>query len=291
MFGRQPSDNAAQSQASAAAAPPMAPMAPQPQMTGVPAPQPLRNPDDLLRRAEWERLADADRAALLRPFQGRPVPQFGDIASEASTHADLRLQDWVAQLVAMSFQPQTAAYIRAWLSDGSPDGHLYVGGFSGQGRTSLVASVARQAMARAPIPVEYCYVPDLASLDKPMVLAVPYDTGAEFTNALRTGLRLLLANWGGDGESDSSDNSDNSSDGSDSGASNDGSDASASSANGASASAPTSQPASQPANASSDPEPDPATLAQMRGSLVDKILDIVASVAPRDGARACAGKL
>ena len=226
MFGRQPADNVAQSQASAAPAPPMAP---QPQMTGVPAPQPLRNPDDLLRRAEWERLADADRAALLRPFQGRPVPQFGDVASEASTHADLRLQDWVAQLVAVSFQPQTAAYVRAWLSDGSPDGHLYVGGFSGQGRTSLVASVARQAMARAPIPVEYCYVPDLASLDKPMVLAVPDDTGADFTNALRTGLRLLLANWGGDGESDSSDNSDNSSDGSDSGASNDGSDASASS--------------------------------------------------------------
>src|SRR6185312_11337264 len=181
MFGRPPADSAAQAQA------PVAPMAPQPQMApmaGVPAPQPLRNPDDLLRRAEWERLADADHAALLRPFQGRPVPQFGDVASEASSHADLRLQDWVAQLVAVSFQPQTAAYVRAWLSDGSPDGHLYVGGFGGQGRTSLVASVARQVMARAPIPVEYCYVPDLASLDKPMVLAVPDDTGADFTNAL-----------------------------------------------------------------------------------------------------------
>ena len=288
MFGRQPADNVAQSQASAAPAPPMAP---QPQMTGVPAPQPLRNPDDLLRRAEWERLADADRAALLRPFQGRPVPQFGDVASEASTHADLRLQDWVAQLVAVSFQPQTAAYVRAWLSDGSPDGHLYVGGFGGQGRTSLVASVARQVMARAPIPVEYCYVPDLASLDKPMALAVPDDTGADFTNALRTGLRLLLANWGGDSDSDgdnSSDSSDASSDGSDSGASND---TSASSADGATASPPDSQPDSQPASASSDAEPEPAALAQMRGVLVDKILDIVASVAPSDGARAYAGKL
>ena len=250
--------------------------------TGPQPPQPLRNPAQLLRRADWDSLSDGDRAALLQSFQGRAVPRFGDVASEASTHADLRLQDWVAQLVAVSFQPQTAAYVRAWLSDGSPDGHLYVGGFGGQGRTSLVASVARQVMARAPIPVEYCYVPDLASLDKPMALAVPDDTGADFTNALRTGLRLLLANWGGD-----SDNSDNS-DSSDSGASND---TSASSADGATASPPDSPPDSQPASASSDAEPDPAALAQMRGVLVDKILDIVASVAPSDGARAYAGKL
>jgi hypothetical protein len=265
-------------------------MAPQGAAGGVPAPQPLRNPDELLRRAEWERLAEADRAALLQPFQGRDVPRFGDVASEASSHADLRLQDWVAHLISMSFQPQMAAYVRAWLSDGSPDGHLYVGGFGGQGRTSLVASLARQAMARAPIPVEYCYVPDLAALDKPMVLAVPDDTGADFTNALRTGLRLLLANWGGD--SDSSD-SDSSGDSNSSDSSGDDANADANSAVATDGSTPASQPDSQ---ASSQPnsqptEADPAALAQQRGILVDKILDIVASVAPSDSARAYAGKL
>ena len=275
--------------------------------TGPQPPQPLRNPAQLLRRADWDSLSDGDRAALLQPFLGRGVPRFGDVASEASTHADLRLQDWVAQLISTSFQPQTAAYVRAWLSDASPDGHLYVGGSSGQGRTSLVASVARQVMAHAPIPVEYCYVPDLAALDKPMVLAVPDDTGANFIDALRTGLRLLLANWGGDSESDESSDDDSDSDSSDNSgeSSGDNSQSAAASAsgasgasgasdgaNGATAATPSqtaTQTVSQPASQSA--EPDPAALAQMRSILVDKILDIVASVAPNDGARAYAGKL
>ena len=295
MFGRPKADSVPQAPVAPGA--PVAPVTSPAPAGSVPAPQSLRNPDDLLRRAEWERLADADRAALLRPFQGRPVPQYGDVASEASTHADLRLQDWVAQLVAVSFQPQMATYVRAWLSDGSPDGHLYVGGFGGQGRTSLVASLARQVMAHAPIPVEYCYVPDLAALDKPMPLAVPDDTGANFIDALRTGLRLLLANWGGDSDSDSdtsnsdtSDTNDSDTGGSDTGGS-DGSATSDASANGATASAPASQPDSPPASAAADAEPDPAALAQQRGILVDKILDIVASVAPSDSAREYAGKL
>ncbi len=190
MFGRRKAESA-----------PMGNVAPAVNPSGT---QPLRNSNDLLRRAEWDHLADTDRDALTRPFQGRDVPQFGDVASEASTHADLRLQDWVAQLIASSFQPQVAAYVRAWLSDGSPDGHLYVGGSSGQGRTSLVASLARQAMASAPIPVEYCYVPDLDTLDKPMLLAVPDNTGASFTETLRTGMRLLAGNWDGDDSDDDS---------------------------------------------------------------------------------------
>lgn len=247
---------------------------------GAAAPQPIRNPNDLLRRAEWDRLADADRETLMRPFQGSEVPTFGDVASEASTHADLRLQDWVAQLISSGFQPQTAAYVRAWLSDGSPDGHLYVGGFGGQGRTSLVASLARQVLVNAPIPVEYCYVPDLDALSKPMVLAVPDDTGADFTDALQTGLRLIAGNWdgasGGGDDSDSSDNSDNSGDASASAASN-----GAAASQGASASA-----ASGPAS-----DPDPAAIAQQRDTLVTKIMAIVTSAAPSDGARAYVAKL
>ncbi|HKW21821.1 MAG TPA: AAA family ATPase [Ktedonobacterales bacterium] len=259
----------------------------------VAAPQPIRNPNDLLRRAEWDRLADADREALMRPFQGREAPKFGDVASEASTHADLRLQDWVAQLISSSFQPQTAAYVRAWLSDGSPDGHLYVGGFGGQGRTSLVASLARQVLVNAPVPVEYCYVPDLDALGKPMVLAVPDDTGANFTDALQTGLRLIAGNWdgasSGGGDSDSSDNSDNSSGASNSG---DGGDTNANdSANAASNGAAASQGASASAAAVPASDPDPAAIAQQRGTLVTKIMDIVTSAAPSDGARAYVAKL
>jgi hypothetical protein len=257
---------------------------------GVAAPQPIRNPNDLLRRAEWDRLADADREALMRPFQGREVPKFGDVASEASTHADLRLQDWVAQLISSSFQPQTAAYVRAWLSDGSPDGHLYVGGFGGQGRTSLVASLARQVLVNAPIPVEYCYVPDLDALGKPMVLAVPDDTGADFTDALQTGLRLIAGNWdgassGGD-DSDSSDNSSDDSDSSDTSAS-----ASANTSNTASNGSAASQGASASAPSAPASNPDPAAIAQQRGTLVTKIMAIVTSAAPNDDARAYVAKL
>jgi hypothetical protein len=267
MWGRPKADGAQPQQQQQPAAPD----------GSIAAPQPIRNSNDLLRRAEWDRLADADREALMRPFQGREVPTFGDVASEASTHADLRLQDWVAHLISSSFQPQTAAYVRAWLSDGSPDGHLYVGGFGGQGRTSLVASLARQVLVNAPVPVEYCYVPDLDALGKPMVLAVPDDTGADFTDALQTGLRLIAGNWdgassGGD-DSNSSDTSDNSSD--------------ASASNGAAASQGTSASA-QSAPAS---DPDPAAIAQQRGTLVTKIMDIVTSAAPSDGARAYVVKL
>jgi hypothetical protein len=267
MWGRPKADGAQPQQQQQPAAPD----------GSIAAPQPIRNSNDLLRRAEWDRLADADREALMRPFQGREVPTFGDVASEASTHADLRLQDWVAHLISSSFQPQTAAYVRAWLSDGSPDGHLYVGGFGGQGRTSLVASLARQVLVNAPVPVEYCYVPDLDALGKPMVLAVPDDAGADFTDALQTGLRLIAGNWdgassGGD-DSNSSDTSDNSSD--------------ASASNGAAASQGTSASA-QSAPAS---DPDPAAIAQQRGTLVTKIMDIVTSAAPSDGARAYVVKL
>ncbi|HEY7976155.1 MAG TPA: AAA family ATPase [Ktedonobacterales bacterium] len=251
--------------------------------------QPLRNANDLLRRADWDHLADTDRDALTRPFQGRDVPQFGDVASEASTHADLRLQDWVAQLIASSFQPQVAAYVRAWLSDGSPDGHLYVGGSSGQGRTSLVASLARQAMASAPIPVEYCYVPDLDTLDKPTLLAVPDNTGASFTETLRTGMRLLVGNWDGDNsDDDSSDTSSASSSGSSADAS--GANASANGVNGTAASQGAPQGSSS-ASAPADATPDPAAIAQQRGTLVAKIMQVVASAAPDDGARAYVAKL
>jgi AAA domain-containing protein/LonB protease-like protein/Lon protease-like protein len=277
MWGRPKADNAQQ--------PPVAPT------TNIPAVQPMRNADDLLRRAEWDRLADADREALLRPFQGREAPRFGDVASEASSHADLRLQDWVAQLISSSFQPQAAAYVRAWLSDGAPDGHLYVGGFSGQGRTSLVASLARQVMVNAPIPVEYCYVPDLDALDKPMLLAVPDDTGENFTDALRIGLRLIAGNWDG-GESNDNSGSEDSGEGSGNAGSGDSSaNISTNGVNGTTSSNSGSMAASQGASGAPASNADPAAVAQQRNTLVIKIMEVVASAAPNDAARDYAAKL
>lgn len=285
MWGRPKADNAQQ--------PPVAPT------TNIPASQPIRNADDLLRRAEWDRLSDADREALLHPFQGRDVPRFGDVASEASSHADLRLQDWVAQLISPSFQPQAAAYVRAWLSDGAPDGHLYVGGFSGQGRTSLVASLARQVMVNAPMPVEYCYVPDLDALDKPMLLAVPDDTGENFTNALRIGLRLIAGNWDGSEGSGGSDSSDTSGDGEsggddsgNTGGAENSANVSTNGANGVNgtSSASSGMAASQETGAQAS-NADPAAAAQQRATLVTKIMEVVVAAAPDDAARDYTAKL
>lgn len=168
----------------------------------------LTNPDDLLRRADWDRLTAEDRATQLRIYQGQEVPRFGDVATESGLGPDTGLQDWIALVVSVCLQPQAAGVIRSWLDDGAPDAHLYVGGGPGQGRTSLVASLARQAMARRSAPPEYCYVPDAKTLDKPIVLAVPKGTGADFTGALSTALRAIADKWDG-GDDDGDSNTDN----------------------------------------------------------------------------------
>jgi hypothetical protein len=167
----------------------------------------LATPGELLRRAEWDRLAEEDHAAQLRIFQGQEIPRFGDVATESGLGPDTKLQDWIALVVSVRLQPQAAGVVRSWLDDGAPDGHLYVGGGAGQGRTSIVASLARQAMARRPAPPEYCYVPDAATLDKPIVLAVPKGTGADFTRALSVALRTIADKWDGSGDDDGSDSS------------------------------------------------------------------------------------
>src|SRR6185312_13623232 len=134
----------------------------------------------------------------------------------------------------------------------------------------------------------YCYVPDLDTLDKPTLLAVPDNTGANFTETLRTGMRLLAGNWDGDdSDGDSSDNSSASS-GDSSGSSTDASNTNAS-ANGVNGTA-ASQGASSP-SAPADATPDPAAIAQQRGTLVTKIMQVVASAAPDDGARNYVAKL
>ncbi len=96
--------------------------------------------DDLLRHAEWEGLTEGERGMLLAPLQGKQPPLLSDGAPPSERDAGLQLQDWVAQLVGVRFQPEVASVVRVWLESGAPDGHLYVGGRPGQGRTGASRS-------------------------------------------------------------------------------------------------------------------------------------------------------
>lgn len=162
-------------------------------------PRALSTFDELLRRAEWERLSDADRATLLGPLQAQVIPSLQSDSTRAAGAADdVALQDWIAGVVGPQFQADVAAIIRAWLSGSAPDAHLYIGGASGQGRTGLVAAIARGAMASQPVPSDYCYVPDPDALDKTILLKLPKGTGETFGAMLSPALGLLCQASSGD---------------------------------------------------------------------------------------------
>ena len=156
--------------------------------------QPLGAIDDLRRRAAWERLSEAERGALRGEFAGYVAPPDADQTGQT----DDALRQWVAALVTPTFQTAAAQVIGAWLSDAAPGAHLYVGGDAGQGRRSLTASLARQAMARQPSPPDYCYVPQPAAMEQAVLLAVPGGTGGAFTKAIDRALRRLTAGWSGE---------------------------------------------------------------------------------------------
>jgi hypothetical protein len=167
------------------------------------SPRALSTIEELRRQAEWDRLTEPERAALLAPLQGRQVPTLRTDGTPQEKGADRQLQDWVAQIVATRFQPETAGVVQSWLNDGAPDGHLYVGGQIGQGRTSLVAALARTTLAERSIPPEYCYAPDTTSLEQVTLLTLPRGTGREFGRGLITALGQLMQGWDGDSDSDS----------------------------------------------------------------------------------------
>ena len=151
--------------------------------------------DELLRSAEWERLSESDRADLLRPYT--PLDVAAHLLGDGWPRgvADQKLQDWVAGLVAPRLQAEPAMAIRTWLSATPSDAHLYVGGRLGQGRTSLVAALARQAMAGMPAPSDFCYVPRPSALDRTLVLALPRGKARAFTRLLGEGLSALVQGW------------------------------------------------------------------------------------------------
>jgi AAA domain-containing protein/LonB protease-like protein len=168
----------------------------------------LTSVDDLRRSASWESLSDGERDTLRSAFA--PFPASASVADlDASVRADAAVQDWVAGLVAPTFQTESAQVIQAWLSETTPHAHLFVGGASGQGRTSLVASLARQAMAQRPAPHDHIYVPEPSALDQAYLLALPRGTGKDFATAIDQTLRQITSGWDGDDDDDSGGSSGN----------------------------------------------------------------------------------
>ncbi len=178
MFGRQPGSSGTRAVATAAPA------------GNAPT---QSNTDYLLRPAEWERLSDADRTALLAGYPALAAANGATAA--ADTRGESALQDWVAALIAPRFQRDLALGIRHWLTSAPTDAHLFVGGDIATGRTSLVASLVRQAASSLPQPSEYCYVPNPGDLSSPMILALPKGTGAAFSQALGVALVGLAKQW------------------------------------------------------------------------------------------------
>jgi AAA domain-containing protein/LonB protease-like protein len=174
----------------------------------VPSTEPSRaltSVDDLRRRAGWETLSDGERDALRGAFA--PFPESASATDlVASVSADAAVQDWVAGLVAPTFQVEPAQVIRAWLDSVTPHAHLFVGGAAGQGRTSLVASFARQAMAKLPAPHDYVYVPEPSALEQAYLLPLPRGTGKDFATAIDQTLRQITSGWDSDSDEPSTAN-------------------------------------------------------------------------------------
>ncbi len=160
----------------------------------------LSGVDDLRRRASWEGLSDGERGALRSAFASFPASVHAGAELAANAEDDWAVQQWVAALVAPGFQSEPAQVIRAWLDDTTPHAHLYIGGAAGQGRTSLVASLARQVMAQRPAPHDFCYVPEPSALDQAYLLALPSGTGKAFAGAIDQTLRQLTSAWSGDSD-------------------------------------------------------------------------------------------
>jgi hypothetical protein len=150
---------------------------------------------DLLKPAEWDRLSEADRAAALSAYPSLDVPAVSVTGPQLDAELSTRLQHWVAGIVGRGFQPEVTAGVRAWLESQATDTHLFVGGRIAQGRTSLVLTLAREAMAKRPAPPEYFYGPDPDSFDTPMLLTLPSGGAQPFAEALVALLSACGEQW------------------------------------------------------------------------------------------------
>lgn len=158
-------------------------------------PRALSTSDELRRRADWERLSDADRTALRNAFAPFPSSAGDGAGGTVAANLDPSIQQWVAALVAPGFQAELAQFIRVWLDEAAPGAHLYIGGNTGQGRRSLATTLARQVMARRPAPPDFCYVPVPSAMDQAYLLALASGAGDAFAKAIDHTLRLLAGAW------------------------------------------------------------------------------------------------
>jgi hypothetical protein len=151
--------------------------------------------EDLLKPAEWDRLSEADRAQTAGAF-----PALTERASRNEPllrgSAPIAIQDWLAAIIEKAFQPYVPAGMRNWLDTAPETAHLYVGGALSLGIPQMVASIARQTAAAWPVPSSYCFVPDPAALDQPLILTLPAGTGVNFGQALSTVVETLRKQWG-----------------------------------------------------------------------------------------------
>jgi hypothetical protein len=150
---------------------------------------------DLLKPAGWDRLSDADRTAALAAYTSLGVPAVSVTGARLDADLSTRLQRWVAVVVGRGFQPEVAASVRGWLESQASDAHLFVGGHIAQGRTSLVLTLAREAMAKRPAPPEYFYGPDPDALDTPLLLTLPSGAAQPFAEALVATLSASGEEW------------------------------------------------------------------------------------------------
>ncbi len=164
----------------------------------------LSSPAELLQHAAWEGLDEGNRASLLRSFPSFPSAAVSESSNGPADFRSSDVQDWVAGLVANSFQQEAAQIIGAWLEDSAPDAHLYVGGSTGQGRRSLVASLSRQALSHRAAPPDYCYVPDPNALDQAYLLVLPRGTGKVFARVIDQTLRAITSAWSAGEDQDDS---------------------------------------------------------------------------------------
>jgi hypothetical protein len=150
---------------------------------------------DLLKPAQWDRLSEAERTAALSAYPSLNVPAVSATGARLDAEMATRLQRWVAGIVGRGFQPEVTAGVRAWLESQASDTHLFVGGRIAQGRTSLVLTLAREAMAKRPAPPEYFYGPDPDSFDTSLLLTLPSGGAQPFAEALVATLSACGEQW------------------------------------------------------------------------------------------------
>lgn len=158
--------------------------------------RPFGTLEDLLRPAVWDRLSETERARLLEPYQ-ELIESLAAASGGSPNPSDPRIQAWVADFLAVWLQRAAAAAIQAWLDRAPADAHLVVEGIEGWGKTSLVATLARRAMARRPAPPDYCYVPDPKASGRHMLLTLPAGRAVPFVDRLNAVLQRIAQDWPG----------------------------------------------------------------------------------------------